>query len=274
MEYVFENTVGDEKRLALYSGLLSLTFPETKKYTPEFLNWQYNKNPIGKVVGYDAFYDGELVGHYVTLPVLYSFRGTILKGLLSLNTATHPTHQGKGLFTKLAERTYEYGVQQNYNFVIGVANQNSTPGFLRKLGFSLIAPLDARIFIGKSKLEERNKTIIQSSWDESTTRWRLNNPSTTYYNTPSGVVSKTHISFINAVMSQKILPGKIALQDHSNSFFKMSIGLNLNKSGLIKINLPASMKPSPLNLIFKSLGQLSIPTKDEIYFELLDFDAY
>src|SRR5258708_2073413 len=143
MNYEYRNTVTDAKSISLYSDLLSSVFPDTKKYTPQFLDWQYNQNPSGKVVGYDAFLNGELVGHYVTIPVLYSFNNENIKGLLSLNTATHPSHQGKGLFTKLAQRTFDFAQGQGFKFVIGVANQNSSHGFINKLGFTLVAPLEA-----------------------------------------------------------------------------------------------------------------------------------
>ena len=58
----------------------------------------------------NAFYNNELVAHYVTIPVVYKFNDKTLNGLLSLNTATKAEHQGKGLFTKLASFFEVYAV--------------------------------------------------------------------------------------------------------------------------------------------------------------------
>ena len=275
MGYVFKNTSAEEKNLQLYSNLLSLTFPDTKKYTPEFLNWQYNLNPAGTVVGFDAFYDNELVGHYVTLPVFYTYNGEKIKGLLSLNTATHQNHQGKGLFTQLATKTYEYATEQDFQFVVGVANQNSTHGFIKKLGFTLVSPLAVKIFIGEAKLNNPNLNFFQSVWTKELAEWRVKNPSNIYFKNKHNILSKTHISFINAVLSQKAGLVESVSLGRTNSLLKMTIGNNLKKSGWMNINLPDKFKPSPLNLIFKSLTKKQmIPDKDQFYFELVDFDAY
>src|ERR1700754_5049888 len=109
-------------KLQAYAHLLSAVFTDTSKFTFDFLRWQYADNPVGKVVGYDAYLGDELAAHYVTIPVLYTLDGQEKKGLLSLNTATDPKPQGKGLFTQLASKTYELAAEMGYEFVIGVAN--------------------------------------------------------------------------------------------------------------------------------------------------------
>ena len=149
MEYELMPSKRD--KLELYSKLLSEVFTDTKKFTLDFLDWQYFKNPVGDVVGFDAFYNNELVAHYVTIPVVYKFNDKTLNGLLSLNTATKAEHQGKGLFTKLASDTYDLAKEKGYKFIIGVANQNSTHGFIKKLGFDLVGKLDVKIYLGTIK---------------------------------------------------------------------------------------------------------------------------
>ncbi len=272
MEYTFVNTSCDEHKLKLYSELLSMVFTDTKKYTTEFLKWQYDLNPNGKVVGFDAFYGDVLAAHYVTIPVVYNVNGKITKGLLSLNTVTHPDHQGKKLFTKLAERTYAYGAEQGYKFVIGVANQNSTHGFLNKLGFKLIAPLNVEIFPGKPKVKSVPENFMHSVWTVESVKWRLKNPSAHYGKTNLSVTSKTHMSFINAVLSCRKEIYWEGFNKHS-SMLKMTIGLN--NQNKLKINLPAFLKPSPLNLILKPLGDFSSEiNSSNLLFEAIDFDAY
>jgi GNAT superfamily N-acetyltransferase len=275
MDYRFEPTGTSPQKISQYSKLLSEVFTETKKYTPEFLTWQYDLNPAGKVVGYDAYFGDELAAHYVTIPVLYIQHGKQIKGLLSLNTATHPKHQGKKLFTKLAEKTYELGAQLGYQFVIGVANQNSTHGFITKLGFKLVSPLEVVMFAGSLGTVEPAPNFFQSYWTKDLAEWRLKNPFLSYYKNGQGIICDTHISLIKAVLSQKKEFAKTNLSGRSG-LIKMTIGLNLeSKKKFLKINLPDKFKPSPLNLIFKSLGNSdSEINSSSIYFELMDFDAY
>src|SRR5437016_3089868 len=100
MDYKLIQVVRDN--LTVHAKFLSEVFKGTTKYSEDFLDWQYYQNPQGNVVGYDAYLGDQLAAHYVTIPVLFLYEGKEVKGLLSLNTATHEKHQGKGLFTKLA----------------------------------------------------------------------------------------------------------------------------------------------------------------------------
>ena len=276
MDYIFANTIANKENLISYSKLLSTTFPDTEKYSVEFLNWQYNQNPLGKVIGFDAFYNNELVAHYVAIPVLYTKNNQKFKGLLSLNTATHPNHTGKGLFINLASKTYQHAKELGYEFVIGVANQNSSHGFIKKLGFELISKLDVSICIGKPAIQNFDRDIFLSSvWDESSALWRLNNPISKYNRNNMCLTAKTHISFINALLSEREEFKTVSLTQ-KKSIFKLVIGLNtINPKRLLKIKIPDKLKQSPLNLIFKPLTELPFKfDSSNIYFELIDFDAY
>jgi hypothetical protein len=49
---------------------------------------------------------------------------------------THKDHGGKGLFTLLATKTYDYCKEQGFHCVFGFPNENSFPGFTKRLGWS------------------------------------------------------------------------------------------------------------------------------------------
>ncbi len=272
MEY--ELMPSKRNKLELYSKLLSEVFTDTKKFTLDFLDWQYFKNPVGDVVGFDAFYNNELVAHYVTIPVVYKFNDKTLNGLLSLNTATKAEHQGKGLFTKLASDTYDLAKEKGYKFIIGVANQNSTHGFIKKLGFDLVGKLDVKIYLGTIQQKKDNKLFFKAIWTKDILEWRLKNPDAIYFSKRTTIYSATHIPFIKSLL----LTTAESKVEHIKSInfipFKLSIGLNIGDA-TFAINLPERFKPSPLNLIFKNISgdELKI-SKDNCYFELIDFDAY
>ena len=260
--------VGKTNIIAM-AELLQLVFPETDKFSPEFLEWQYAYNPLGRVVGFNAFHEGELAAHYATIPVKWMINGKPKKGLLSLNTATHPKHRGKGLFTQLAEKTYALGKELGYEFVIGVANANSTTGFLKKLNFKLIAPLNAYISTGTYNQSAKGFKS-HSIWEEDTLQWRIINPEGFYFKN-GGIISKTHIPFIKAYLLNA--DTSTLLLRKKRSLLKLHIGLNNTPSG-ISVKIPKKMQPSPLNLIYRPLSDHNTPLKEDILFRLIDFDAY
>ncbi len=51
----------------------------------------------------------------------------------SADTMTHPSYQGKGLFTRLARMTFDLALKEDCQFIFGFPNQNSLPGFIKKL---------------------------------------------------------------------------------------------------------------------------------------------
>jgi hypothetical protein len=262
-----------KENLLMYAALLSEVFPETKKYTPQFLNWQYFENPSGEVIGYDAFYQGKLVAHYVAIPVVYIYNEFPLKGVLSLNTATTKQHQGKGLFIKLASQTYQLAANEEYKFIIGVANQNSTHGFVNKLGFKFISELEVRLFIGKVKPKIAD-IIFKASRDQNTVKWRLQNPTVNYFKKGAAAFAPTHIRGINTFLTQQPYLKEFPLKKNISTPIKLVIGLNLKVYGL-SIFIPKQFRPSPLNLIFKNLGGANINVNAKnCYFEAIDFDAY
>ena len=274
MEYKFIKTDISKEKIQAYSKLLSNVFYNTDKFTEEFLTWQYVNNPNGKVVGFDAYSSDTLAGHYVTIPVSYYIDGKIRKGLLSLNTATHADHRGKGLFTQLANRTYEEAKQLGYEFVIGVANQNSTHGFLKKLGFYLIAPLTVKTGIGSVNFDKELEYLAKPNWSKESLKWRIDNPEANYLKHNSTIISPTGKPGIYAqLFSSKHESLSLSTK---KPFLKLWIGIakDLKCKGLF-FNLPKKLKPSPLNLIFKDLtGKLSTIKKEDILFELIDFDGY
>src|SRR5688572_23378942 len=104
-EYDVREVTTDDAGLGATAKLLRATFPGVPKFTERFLQWQYRSNPDGPIVGFSAWRGEELAAHYVVQPLAAAVDGRPERGVLSLNTATHPDHQGRRLFTTLAART-------------------------------------------------------------------------------------------------------------------------------------------------------------------------
>ena len=107
-----------------------------KKRSPGYYMSKYSTLYTGvQYVGFIALSGSEPVAYYGVIPVRCSIGGETVLGAQSCDTMTHPDHRKKGLFIALAIRTFELAKKQNIHFVFGFPNQNSYPGFIKKLGF-------------------------------------------------------------------------------------------------------------------------------------------
>jgi GNAT superfamily N-acetyltransferase len=268
-------------QLAAYSSLLNATFG-TGKFTPEALAWRYRENPAGAVVGSDAW-DGErLAAHYVTCPLEARIDGATVRGLLSLNTATHPDYQGRGLFTRLAQSAYGQGADAGFGFVIGVANANSTPGFLRKLGFQSVARLHAGLLARTPTAFSEVRVQYQGAWRRDLLSWRLANPQGRYVTARRGnllgVWARTHLPLVRCGAFLPADDGAAEMGDSAPLSATLFIGLE-PRMGLARLGflpVPERLRPSPLNLIWRRLGA-DAPAElqpDAVAINFLDFDPY
>jgi GNAT superfamily N-acetyltransferase len=273
----------DAKGIRAVSALLHRVFPEAKHLTEAVLKWEYVDNPDGHAVGFNAWMGDEMAGHYATIPLLARVNGQEERGLLSLNTATAPEHQGKGLFTKLADSTYRYAGRQGYGFVVGVANANSTHGFINKLGFQLVGPLRAMAGVGPLKRVNGGHVQYERVWHSDALTWRLAHPLYHY--------SVNHADGLDLLMSERTqLGGRLLLaaMDHGAIHgvelpafkglapFRIWVGLDPAFSWSLRpyVNIPMQLRPSPLNLIFKDLtGQGRSLNAKEVRFQAIDFDT-
>lgn len=275
----------DQPALAGYSALFAACFPGTERFTPSYLEWLYVGNPDGRAFGFDAWEGNELAAHYVCVPAQASIDGRLVRVLLSLNTATHPRFQGQGLFTKLAAMTYEAAANSGYDAVYGVANANSTPGFVRKLGFQLVRPLEARVGIGR--IGKRNVTpyvvpAFERVWSEAALAWRCASPYNPVQSRQRGGVRQFHSrAFAPWVSAYAELPQPASLKFQSGHVpgapLRLYLGLLPDAQRQFRgyFEIPKRVRPSPLNLIFRSLsapGSQLDPSR--IHFSFLDFDAY
>ncbi len=205
-------------------------------------------------------------------------------GLLSLNTATHPAHWGKRLFTTLANSTYAQGADLGYEFVIGVGNEISTPGFI-KMGFQSVGKLEAKIGFGNIKMKRaRSKVEFEPVWDKERLEWRCKNPENIYRLKKVGRVTQLLASTgkfgIQAILGEFDDAKDYPLIPQLNSefyLFKLWLGLdcNINWFSTSYINVPNRLRLSPLNLIFKDLTEKNrILSAKRISFHAIDFDAY
>lgn len=223
-------------KLARQERLLNDVFPNGG-LSFSYLDWLYRGSPDGPDIPSDYVESGELLGHYTIVPQQWLIDGQSQRLALSLNTAVHENARGKGLFVKLAEESYLAAKSQGIQAVIGVANANSTPGFVRRLGFKLMCPLPVvaglivpiatkkaasyaitKDFLNSAKfsaiaenLSSEPKLYANQKWHLAKLRWRLNSPRGRYaiHVHETGILITTTAPIrlgIQSVVALKFLP--------------------------------------------------------------------
>ncbi len=125
-----QDIVGD--LISIYKNAFDVDVDEdflNKKQQVRFLNQNY--------VGFIAYDQNNLpAAFYGVYACLLSYNGKTFLGAQSGDTMTHSDHKGKGLFTMLALETYQYCKENGFHCVFGFPNENSFPGFIKRLGWS------------------------------------------------------------------------------------------------------------------------------------------
>lgn len=292
------------------AALLAATFPGSRVGDERYLEWLYETSPFGPVIETNLDDGAGRAGHYAVVPVALTRDGVPEQGALSLNTAVADRARGGGTFTRLAEETFTAARARGVRRVIGVANANSTPGFLRRLGFRLVGPLPAEVVFpaprpvrgvssgwadaaafelgglaaGISGLLDAPQRGLARSWTPEQLRWRLASPDARYalHRTADALVISTvdrrkgvPVAVLLGVLAAQPVDGA-RLVRAACRFHRAPLALHVGLSDVVRfrgVPLPARLRESPLNLIDRRLDD----APDSCPFarlEFLDFDAY
>lgn len=93
--------------------------------------WKHRQNPFGTSYMLLAEEDGKLVGVRAFMKWNWVRNQKIYPAVRAVDTATHPAHQGKGIFKKLTLHQLDICRQQQVQFVFNTPNLQSLPGYLK-----------------------------------------------------------------------------------------------------------------------------------------------
>jgi GNAT superfamily N-acetyltransferase len=299
-------------RIEATSGLLEETFPGAGAGDLAYLRWLYDDSPFGPVVEVNLDDDQGRAGHYAIVPVELSIDGAPRPGALSLNTAVHERARGGGVFTRLANDTYALAKSRGVDVVVGVANANSTPGFIRRLEFELVTPLPATVLapLGPPTRRSGVRTVaatapgaldradleavlaapaagLTTRWDRERLAWRLARPGKAYvlHHGPGVLAVSTldrrgpaRVAVLLAVFAAADVPSAVvrALVRAACVAHRAPVALHAGvntRLALRGLPLPERLRPSPLNFIYRDLVAGGAAPRLARW-EFLDFDAY
>jgi GNAT superfamily N-acetyltransferase len=273
------------EHIAETARFLRLVWPKALHITAAYLDWEYNQNPCGAALGFNAFRNGEMMAHCVVQPLEARLHGETRRGVLSLNAATHPDARRQGLYFDLVKRTYAKAAEAGYEFGVAVTNHRSTAGFVKHVNFECLGPLDVRIGIGLPwRRTHAPAPEFEKLWDPETLAWRLANPSMSYRIAPKEPSDQTlvygpagfpGVQIIMGAFPKSSIPHASDFKSHGTSLFRLWAGfdpaVDWRRSPFLP--LPMALRPSPLNFIFKEMGH-GKPAPGQIRFTPIDFDNF
>ena len=128
------------------------------KPTKNYFKWKYLDNPSGRAVAFVAIHNNQVAAFYGVIPEFYIIGGKKEVIYQSMDTMTHPNFRRLGLFTKLANMTYDY-IRNNDGrlYLVGFPGETSYGGFIKKLNWSTLIELR---FLFTYKMIHKLKTIF------------------------------------------------------------------------------------------------------------------
>ena len=249
MEYI---TLTDKQKIKEFKPEILDLFAKSFGYSIDkrVWDWAYIDNPSADPIVTLCIEGNALVGHYAIIPMPLILDTCVYSSYLSMTTMVSPTHQGMGLFTNLAKITYEAASDQGVDFVFGFPNNQSAPGFTKKLGWDVLDPdhvvsarkkdiLDSNFFrehpINKLSLNLENKNLR---------KWRLEKPGEKYI-WQDGLVFKRYEEGVDLVYFRSpenikslpesdevnfIVPPKLCERNFSEKFAYQFGGVGINSS--------------------------------------------
>ena len=138
---------------------------QSSKKTIEVWNYKHVKNPFGPSLVLIAEENDEIIGVRAFMRWEWQQGKNVYSALRAVDTATHPDHQGKGIFKKLTLKALEIAKINNDDFVFNTPNSQSKPGYI-KMGWKEVSKLNVRLvpvnpiyWKRKSHLNEVNYSV-------------------------------------------------------------------------------------------------------------------
>ncbi len=137
-----ESKPGD---IAQIVEVLKASLGETSSKKTEAV-WRYKHidNPFGRSLVLVAVENERIIGVRAFMRWQWQLGYQVFSAFRAVDTATHPDHQGKGVFKKLTLKAIEMAKEQGDDFIFNTPNTQSLPGYL-KMGWKEVDNLKVRI---------------------------------------------------------------------------------------------------------------------------------
>ena len=138
---IYDESVDVELR-----NLIKAAFNSANLLSPGHLANNIKSNATKPSFFLAAKQNGTIVGCNAFLANDFTLNDHPSVGYQSCWSATHPAHRGKGIFAGIITEAKKILKQEGAGFIYGLANDNSHPIFVNKLGFQEIPSVVTRIY--------------------------------------------------------------------------------------------------------------------------------
>ena len=110
-----------------------------------FFRWKHLENPFGRSFMLVAETDGRIVGLRAFMRWEFATGDRRFRAVRAVDTATHPDHRGRGIFSTLTLEALD-ALRDQADFVFNTPNEQSLPGYL-KMGWRVVGrvPIHVRV---------------------------------------------------------------------------------------------------------------------------------
>ena len=154
-----------------------------------FWIWKHVDNPFGESLVILAEDNGEVVGVRAFMKWEWVFRNRVLKALRAVDTAVHPSYQGRGIFTKTTKMLLEKAKKEGYDFIFNTPNKKSIKGYY-KMGWEKFGNIPVTIQF--NKLAKSIESIDTIAFDEKL----FFECSKKIMSNPNGIAKKVNADFL------------------------------------------------------------------------------
>lgn len=112
--------------------------------TMEIWAYKHLENPFGKSIVLVGKENNEIIGVRAFMKWEWTHNNKVFRSLRAVDTATHPSHQGKGVFKRLTLEAIDIAKAEGYHLIFNTPNSQSLPGYL-KMGWVKVNKLNVQI---------------------------------------------------------------------------------------------------------------------------------
>jgi hypothetical protein len=136
----------------------------------EQFRWKHLDNPFGPSAMWVAEERGELVAFRAMMRWRFRWGGHVVDAVRAVDTATRPSHQGRGLFRALTMHAVDSLIDGGVAFVYNTPNANSRPGYLR-MGWEVLGRVPVSVQVASPGALPRvaRARVAADKWSAETT---------------------------------------------------------------------------------------------------------
>ncbi len=135
--------------------------------------WKHQNSPFGPSYVLVAEEEGKLIGLRAFMRWQWHRDGKIYSTIRAVDTATHPAHQGKGIFKKLTLQQAQLCKSDGVQFIFNTPNDQSRPGYLKmgwvaqgKMPLKIKAIQPIQTIVGKLQKIDKYSDETNPVWNQ------------------------------------------------------------------------------------------------------------